>query len=52
MRVRVSKKQASNPIEGLKPNSTDDLQNLGVDDDESEGTFVHDRGLLDTEWES
>jgi len=27
------------------------LQNLGANDDESEGTFVHDRGLLDTEWE-
>ena len=25
---------------------------MGCDDDESEGTFVHDRGLLDTEWES
>jgi len=28
------------------------LQDLGGDDDESEGTFVHDRGLSDTEWES
>ncbi|ESW26388.1 hypothetical protein PHAVU_003G115700 [Phaseolus vulgaris] len=38
--------------EGLEPNSTDDLQNLGVDDDESKGTVVHDRGLSDTKWES
>jgi len=27
------------------------LQNLGVDDDESEGTFVHDGGFSNTEWE-
>jgi len=25
---------------------------LGVDDDESKGTVVHDRGLSDTKWES
>jgi len=47
-----SKRQANNPIEGLQPNCTNDLHDLGADDDESEGTFVHDRGLLDTEWES
>ncbi|XP_068484999.1 ino eighty subunit 2-like [Phaseolus vulgaris] len=46
------RRQANNPIQGLEANCTDDLQDLGVDDDESEGTFVHDRGLLDTEWDS
>ena len=28
------------------------MQDLDVDDDESEGTFVHDIGPSDTEWES
>jgi len=46
------RRHASNPIEGLKPNCTNDLQDLDADDDESEGTFVHDRELSDTEWES
>jgi len=46
---RRSKRQTNNPIEGLQPNCTDDLH---ADDDESEGTFVHDRGLSDTELES
>jgi len=27
------------------------LHDLGVEDGESEGTFVNDRGLSDTEWE-
>jgi len=49
---RRSKRQTSNPIESLEPNFTDDLQDLGGDDDESEGTFVHVRGLSDTKWES
>ena len=45
----ISKRQANNPVEGLEPNCTDDLQDLGVDNDESEGTFMHDRGLSDIE---
>jgi len=43
------RRQTSNLIESLEPNCTDDLQDLGVDDDDSEGTFVHDRGLSHTE---
>jgi len=43
-----SKRQESNPIEGYEPNSSKDLQNFGLDDDESEGTIVHERGLSNT----
>jgi len=49
---RINKRHANNPIEGLQPNSIDDLHDLGADDDESEGTFVHERWLSDAEWES